>query len=182
MRADRLAGIFFVALGAAALGFGFQIKELGLGQNQDPGPRVFPMVLGAILVVGGIVEFVLSLKKVPQGDSLQSGESVLKETPLSLAGLKNLGVLFVGLVLYVGLIGYLGFGLSTLLFGVAMMVRLGVRWWVAGLVTVGLLAGIYLLFGQLFRVQLPTGVLGLPFLGTECLNENRGGRQPLSFL
>lgn len=163
MRADHLAGIAFVALGAAALGFGLQIKELGLGQNQDPGPRVFPMVLGLILVLGGVLELGLSLRKVSEGDLSHSPQSESKEVWLTPAGLKNLGVIFMGLVLYVGLIAYLGFGLCTLLFGSGMMMRLGVRWWLAVLVSVGLLVGIYLLFGQLFKVQLPNGVLGLPF-------------------
>ena len=163
MRADRLAGACFLVLGVAALVFGLRIEELGLGQNKDPGPRVFPMVLGAILALGGLMELGVSLVKVGNHGSPSPDAGDRVEVRFNLSDFKNFWVVLLGLVLYAILIGVLGFSLSTLLFGVTMMVRLGVRWWVSVLVSLGLVVGIHLLFGQLFKVQLPAGSLGLPF-------------------
>ena len=138
---------------------------LGLGQNQDPGPQAFPIVLGAVLLIGGLFEIATSFALVdsskPKVD--QGEEDIKTDGSAAINGPMNMILIFVGLCLYVGLIGVLGFALSTFLFAVSMMIRLGVRLRISLLSSLGLLLGIHLLFVRLFKVQLPAGMLGLPF-------------------
>jgi putative tricarboxylic transport membrane protein len=165
MMGKRLFGGGLVLLGALAIGLALQIEVLGLGQNQDPGPRAFPIVLGAILLIGGLFEIAISFTRVDssKSDPEQEAKGDGPDGPVALNGPKNMILIFVGLCLYVGLIGVLGFALSTFLFAVSMMIRLGVRIRISLLSSLGLLLGIHLLFVRLFKVQLPTGMMGLPF-------------------
>ena len=73
-----------------------------------------------------------------------------------------MAVMACGLVGYVALISPLGFTLSTLLFGTAVMTWLGNRWWVALLTAVAMVIVVRVLFAVMFKVQLPTGEIGLP--------------------
>ncbi|MBT5706655.1 tripartite tricarboxylate transporter TctB family protein [bacterium] len=165
MRGKRLLGVGLALLGALAIGLALQIEVLGLGQNQDPGPRAFPMVLGVVLLIGGLFEVATSVVRIDSSKSNgdQGDEGVKANHSVSINGPMNMILIFVGLCLYVGLIGVLGFVLSTFLFAVSMMIRLGVRLRISLLSSLGLLLGIHLLFVRLFKVQLPAGMLGLPF-------------------
>jgi hypothetical protein len=165
MRAKRLLGVGLALLGVLAIGFALQIEVLGLGQNEDPGPQAFPIVLGAVLLIGGLFEIATSFALVDSSKlTVNQGEEDIKtDGSAAFNGPLNMILIFVGLCLYVGLIGVLGFALSTFLFAVSMMIRLGVRLRISLLSSLGLLLGIHLLFVRLFKVQLPTGMLGLPF-------------------
>lgn len=165
MSGERFLGVGLALLGAAAIGFALQIEVLGLGQNEDPGPRAFPIVLGGILLIGGLFEIATSFARVdPSKSNGEQREADIKtEGASAINGPKNMILIFVGLCLYVGLIGVLGFVLSTFLFAVLMMIRLGVRLRISLLSSIGLLLGIHLLFVRLFKVQLPAGMMGLPF-------------------
>lgn len=167
MAAGRYLGVGLNVVGALALGFGLRIESVGLGQNSDPGPKAFPFVLAGILILGGIYELVVS---VMAKGALVSSEPTSDEPAapgedrsFSFAGWGKLLFVFLGLVIYVGLIPWLGFTLSTLLFAIGMMRRLDVGWVAAVTTTIGLLLVVNLLFVRLFKVQMPTGQLGLPF-------------------
>lgn len=164
MVGNRLFGAALILVGGAAIGLALQIDVLGLGQNQDPGPRAFPIVLGTILLLGGLYEVASSFGggRAELVDEVGGGDSK-GETTGGKNGRKSMGLIFIGICLYVGTIASLGFTLSTFLFAVSMMIRLGVRWQVSLASTLGLLLGIHLLFVRLFKVQLPDGMLGLPF-------------------
>jgi hypothetical protein len=75
----------------------------------------------------------------------------------------NALVLFAGLLLYLAAMPWCGFSVSTLLFSLGVMLRLGVRRALASVVSLSMIVAIHLLFVKLFKVQLPTGVLGLPW-------------------
>ena len=161
MNGARSLGIAFLVLGGLAIGLGMQIEVLGLGQNADPGPRAFPMMLGAILMLGGLYELVWSFREKSRHPKPSTPEPTSADgVP---GGRRRMVILYVGLCVYVGCIGVVGFGLSTFVFGVGMMRLLGVRWPVTIGTTLGLLVIIHLLFVGMFKVQLPTGTLGLPF-------------------
>ena len=144
-----------MVVGGLAIGLGTRIEVLGLGQNADPGPRMMPLVLGGILTLGGLYELARGL--------IGRRSTGKDESSLPKGAIQRMLVLFLGLVAYVALVGYLGFALSTLVFATLMMWWLGVKWPVALSTTLGLLVVIHLLFVQVFKVQLPAGVLNLPF-------------------
>ncbi len=145
---NLLLGGFFVLIGALAVIFGAQIKA-GFQSDFDPGPQCFPVALGIILLGGGLVEWARSLF-ISEGEPAESGFS------------KHSGLLFGGIVFYVALIPVLGLLLATLLGGMAMLRWLGASWLAATASAFVLVLSVYLLFQILFRVSLPSGMLGLP--------------------
>ncbi len=163
MTAGRIAALSLMLLGGATLFWSFRIEELGLGQNQDPGPRMFPLLLSGVLVLGGMYDFICSFacnqaaEGNPNDEAREDGPNMTRD------GLRNFGFVLVSLLIYVAAIGFLGFSISTFVFAVGMMVKLGVRPRLALLASVALIAGVQILFVQLFKVQLPAGVLGVAF-------------------
>ncbi len=146
----RLAlALFFVIAGGLAVLFAVQIPETGFQNEYDPGPRVVPLLMGAVLILGGLAEGVRSSRRE---------EDVSPD-----AGLGAFWVLLAALTLYALVMPYSGFALATVILTVFVASSMGVRWWVAGMLALGLVAVVYLLFVYLFRVPLPQGVLGLPF-------------------
>jgi len=127
--------------------------------STDPGPWFFPRVLVACLVTGmcliaGANEWRVRARARRPGSL---NEEVRVDTArLSERGVLDVVLLVAGLALYLSVIPWLGFFAGTLLFAVAMMVRLGTRWPTAIGLSVCLLGVVYLLFVQQFRVVLPT--------------------------
>ena len=72
---------------------------------------------------------------------------------------KNVLFSFTSLALYVIAIQWLGFSVSTFLFGTSLMIRLGSRWWLAVLVSLLAVLIIRLVFVMAFDVYLPEGFL-----------------------
>ncbi|GAB5561640.1 MAG: hypothetical protein SynsKO_32870 [Synoicihabitans sp.] len=147
---DVWLGGGLIVLSVAVFGFSRSIKSLGMGDNFDPGSKAFPLGLAAILAIGGAIEIWQSRKNV----SLAKPQSGRMKTTL---------ILLVGLGAYVFLLPWLGFALSTLGLGTAMMVWLGNSWPKAITSSAVLVAVVYGLFVIAFKVPLPGGVLNLPF-------------------
>lgn len=140
------------------------IAELGLGNNADPGARLFPIGLSILLAFAGVIEIWRDLRARSESKGISIGkETDPVERKLSTdRRIRVLGLLVV-FALFILAIPWLGFTLSTLLFATAMMMMLGASWKLAGSVTIVLVLIVNLLFGALFHVPLPTGITGLPF-------------------
>jgi tripartite-type tricarboxylate transporter receptor subunit TctC len=125
--------------------------------SADPGPWFFPRVLSLCLAVGvGIVigaEF-WRRRNRPEDVSVADGSWLRfwRER-----GKLDAVLFLVALGVYVAAMPWLGFFASTFVFGTALMLRLGTRWWTAAAVSTGMLLIVYLLFVQQFRVVLPAG-------------------------
>lgn len=132
------------------------IDEAGFASSSsphDPGPWLFPSLLTALLVAGtaGVIgkTLVLSQSATPA--------PAIRAHPQRYG---DLLVLVAALPAYVAAIGLAGFFPSTLVFATLLVQRLGMRWYAAAGLCGLLLAVIYVLFVQVFRVQLPAGVWG----------------------
>jgi tripartite-type tricarboxylate transporter receptor subunit TctC len=121
-----------------------------LGQNHDPGPRALPLLLASLLVLALAFEGFESWRrrKTPAAVSTEPGQR---------SGVISRDALFllVALVGYVAAMPWAGFTLTTPVFVLAVLWRLGVRWWPAAITAVAIVAAIHLLFVTLFKVQLP---------------------------
>jgi len=157
-------GLSLVAFGSLALLFSRDIGQTGFGGNHDPGPRFVPVVLAACLVLWGVLETVRSLvgKRRPVDAELSDADSIGDATAPSI-NRWNLVVVMAVVCVYVPAISWLGFTLSTFLLATGLIVWLGGRWWVAPIVSVVMVGVVKVLFSNLFKVQLPSGDLGLPF-------------------
>lgn len=146
---DIAAGIFLNLLGLGTFGASWQIAEGAGGQLH---PRTFPLILGALLFLGGTILIVQSFRSI-------HGEDKKIEWP-DPQGWKNLGTGFISIAAYIGLCQLIGFLLSTLFF-------LGFFIWFFGkykprlvaIFALGTALFIYLLFVRLLQLTLPLGPL-----------------------
>lgn len=124
--------------------------DKGLTGNNDPGPLALPWVLVIGLVVVGGWE----LARGPRSADTPTNRtrSFAKLLPICIA-----------LIVYVVAVTWLGFAVSTFAFVAMTTWKLGAKLWSASLAAGVILAIVWLLFVVAFQVQLPRGVLGLPF-------------------
>jgi putative tricarboxylic transport membrane protein len=158
---DCLLGVALMLLAAVAFWFALDIGRTGTGGGHDPGPRFFPMLLSTLLFVSGAFQAVWALfqraESRPADAEAGLDKSLAKSRP------HRWLILLAGLIVYVVALTWVGFALSTVAMSAGVMVWLGNRWWVALTVAVVMVLAVRLLFVVMFRVQLPTGELGLPF-------------------
>lgn len=150
---QRIAGAAWLAVGIIAVVLGSAIKKPGFASNQDPGPQFFPILLGSFLAIGGCILLIKSFYPIVPREERTEGP--LKKGPLLL--------FMIGFLVYLLVMPWIGFSLASSAFIFSMIWLQGSRWHVALSLAIGLVISIQILFGKLFHVQLPAGVLGLPF-------------------
>jgi len=156
---QTLSGLVWLSVGLAAIVLSGAIKKPGFANNQDPGPQFFPILLGTLMVAGGVALcgsgiFAKWKSGTHPSDALNKSETTRTKALLGF---------LLGFGAYIFLIPWLGFTLSSLGFGFALVWLQGSRWYVSASMILALMIGIKLLFGMLFHVQLPEGVIGFPF-------------------
>jgi len=150
MHADRIWGVVILVLGGAYLLEGIRIPPPAIG---DPlGPRVFPTVLGGVMLVCAV-----GLLFRPRRREAPVIEWKFFAPVVLLAGL---------LVAYAFSLAWLGYPLATLLFMVLAARMMGERSLVGSLpIALGFAVGVYLLFTKFLLIPLPAGALTLLGLG-----------------
>ncbi len=154
-------GWFLLLLAANILYFAQGISGLALG-NHDPGPQALPMVLGVLLLLGGVFELGKAWWHRRAQTPQTSSEPVSARLAISSS---DRVVIFTvcALLAYLISMDWLGFSLSTILFGSSLLWRLGARWWISLTVSVAITLLVHLLFVTLFKVPLPESAWGIPF-------------------
>jgi hypothetical protein len=118
--------------------------------------------MSALLLLGGIqqaVAGVLRSRKLHRANGGKLGVEVREPG----ADWLRWSATAAGIVGFALLLPWTGFVLAAGLFVVGYLRASGMAWWKGLLSAAGLAAAVVLLFGMLFRVQLPAGRLGLPF-------------------
>lgn len=140
-------GLLLLCLGLLALVFAPAATQTSLGNNADPGPRIFPFILSGILIIGGALEIALAVREgINDRFRFTFNKRFAATTLLLFAFLP---------AIYWG-----GFFLATFVIATAIGMILGTRHWVAVLTATVLLAVIKVMFGILFKLPLPEGPLG----------------------
>lgn len=147
-----LFGIALIVLSIAVIMESLTFPEAVSAGKKTPGPSFFPILLSVILILAGIYQVSAGLKMPRCGTSLQWSW-----------GTSNGVIIIFLLFLYVSVMEHLGYALSTLAFGILLMMRLKVRFFKAVAVTGLVVLFIVSIFGQVFHIQLPVGSLGLPW-------------------
>ena len=140
-----------IVLGALSIYVMIEAKKMpaeiaGLGM----GPGVLPFWLGAGIFILSIIQAVESLMDKSSPKKL-----------FSISEMKNVGIMFLALVLYAISVDLFGFGISTLLLVFFLIRRLGkYAWWKCG--TFGVIVSVVsvYLFRVLLEMPLPTGIVG----------------------
>jgi putative tricarboxylic transport membrane protein len=144
MRAERTGATVVLLLGAGYLWEAIFMEEVTIG---DPlGPKVFPVILGALMVALGF-----SLLIRPAGASQSQPFTRTAVSALILAAL---------LCAYGFGIEWIGYPLATFVFLLTSSRLLGEKSWVAGLVIpLAVSLGVFVLFTQALDIPLPLGFI-----------------------
>lgn len=157
-------GVAWLAIGILTCALASRISYTSLGDNHDPGPRAFPLALGVCLAIGGIAEIYSTVRH--QRRQAGAGRFVGEEGRnrfLSHKPNRDTLLFLAALLVYIPAISVIGFSLATISFSFLIMMRLGAGTRMALLLSGVMVLVIHLLFVRLFKVQLPPGLLGLPF-------------------
>jgi tripartite-type tricarboxylate transporter receptor subunit TctC len=130
--------------------------------NHDPGPMFFPGVV-ALLLAGFSTACWLAGRKPETDQQRQPAADPAGQPTIGSLNWLPMLLLLAGLTAYVIVLPWLGFTLGTLVFSVAMLRGLGSRWLSAVTVSLVMVGIVQVLFVTAFKVQLPSGQLGLPF-------------------
>lgn len=207
---QTIAGLVWLVIGLVTMALVWDIKKPGFGNNQDPGPQFFPLLIGYLITIGSmrytmrngyfygsLVVILLAWVKrwlFFDGDHftwlqfyplwitvvLAVGGALLATTQRFIktksdshqtqsepeegtTHFKALIAFAGGFALYIFLIPWIGFSLASVLFGFVLVWLQGSRWYVSMVMNLSLIVGIKVLFGMIFHVQLPEGVIGFPF-------------------
>lgn len=155
----RTFGPVLIGMSVLVLCLTKTIPNEALGNNADPGPRTFPIATASILLAGGIYELIRYFAR-RRRLAFHSSTPGPTASPSPADNVQAL-FLIVGLVVYLLAMPWVGFPAATLVFSIALMLRLGAGKAMAATASAGLVLAIYLLFVLLFKVQLPPGILGL---------------------
>jgi putative tricarboxylic transport membrane protein len=157
---DRVTGLFFVGLGAAAAYGGWKLPPV---PGQPVGPNVFPLVIGVGLALCGLaIAFEI-------GHSFEEEEEIVPfeggAAPAPRGKLYGLRALLPPalLLFYVLAADRLGFIVTAALIVLATSTALGARWKLSLPLTVLAPIAIHLIFSKLLRVPLPIGLLPMPW-------------------
>ncbi len=145
-------GIVLILLSLAVIRESLTFPETVSAGKKTPGPSFFPILLSVVLIISGIQQIAAGARMPREGKG-----------PGWSWGATNSVIIILFLFLYVLLMEYLGYAASTLLFGVLLMVRLKVAFFRALTVTALTVIFIVSIFGQIFHIQLPAGLTGLPW-------------------
>mgnify|MGYP002869388537 CR=1 FL=1 len=152
---DKKLGILAAIIGAGVIIYSSQIEPLM--ELEEPGPKLFPMISGAGILICGLCIF---FRKQTKEDRPFADK----------AGWKRMAELFLILVIYVFIgLEYIGYLISTpillvVLFWVLAEPDKKPKKWFCVAMGVGIGLFLYLFFHVLVELQLPKGVL-LPALG-----------------
>ena len=148
VRRETAAGIVVLLTGVVFLLYNMKYS---LGQWANPGPGVFPLIVGGVWVALAIGHLVSNLRrhKTPAKDLLEENKG--KTKALFMIG---------ALVLYLLIVKWAGFFVTTFLFVVISSRLAGAREWGRPLaLSIGINLFCYLLFGMWLKLSFPKGIL-----------------------
>lgn len=152
---EHVIGVVCVAIGVVTL---LLTRDFPVGQGNVnlTGPAFFPNIVAIVLLTTGVIQIFVGCVNAADRPAITPAaiRSVLARRE---AVTVMLTILLIAL--YVLVMKRIGFFVSTFAVLILMMVRLGAGWIRALIATVVLLAVLYLVFGRLFYVSLPQGVL-----------------------
>jgi putative tricarboxylic transport membrane protein len=159
LRKDSLSSAVLLLIGVGYLWYDLRYP---LETLDNPGPGLFPLVVGLLLVILAILQLAQSGGRLLLARSEQPGSSLSFPTEmLKQAQDERIPWLMVGiLVLYLVVVSWIGFLTSTFIVVIICSKLMGTPGWVRPIaLAAGLLVACYFLFSVWLKVPLPTGYL-----------------------
>ncbi|TXT50866.1 MAG: hypothetical protein FD137_173 [Spirochaetes bacterium] len=156
---DHIVGLVCIAVAAAVL-LVTPSFPAGTDESKYTGPAFFPNVLAVLYLLLGICELILGFALPLKERNGKHGETTKGKSKIDEKSLKTTLLYVVLLVGFVVFFDILGFIVTSLAFLFLLMVLLGVPPFKSLLFSLLFVAVIYLLFGKLFTIGLPAGILG----------------------
>jgi putative tricarboxylic transport membrane protein len=162
---DRITGAFLIALGGVA---GYAGSRLPPVPGQQIGPNVFPMVIGAGLVICGIlIAARVGRHFEDEAEADLAAHSAAEAATPAQAGTWWRGMMALLppglLVFYVLAVDRLGFLATAAAMVLAASLALGARLRLAVPIAIAAPPIVHLLFAKLLRVPLPPGLIPTPW-------------------
>jgi putative tricarboxylic transport membrane protein len=158
-RKEVLSSLVLILFGAVFLLYDIKYP---LDELANPGPGVFPLLVGTVLAILAALQLVRSLRKMkPPGGENEGTEEArpVTETPRRDAGARVLLMIAV-FVVYLLMVKWVGFFASNFLFVIVSSRLLGAKDWKSPiLLSVGIDLFCYLLFEVWLKVSFPRGIL-----------------------
>ncbi len=155
--------VILAALSVWVLYMAAQLPEFIQRGQRLPGPRYFPTILSVFLLIAAGVELAryLRYRRSVSGEYGGALDRVRERLSMlrSSWGARSVGVILGTSVALVPVTQLIGFPLAGTAYGVLLMMRLKARWYSAVVVSVVVVIVITVVFGRLFRVPLPLGVI-----------------------
>jgi len=154
---DHIVGLICVAIAGTVLAITPSFPAGQEGVNLT-GPAFFPNVLAIIYILLGAAELVVGFRSSSSREKTMAGQPSSTVAKPSIRKFLE----FVGLlVAFAALFQPLGFIVATLLFLFLLMLLLGVKPLKSVLFSLVYTGVIFLLFGKLFTIGLPVGILSI---------------------
>lgn len=122
------------------------------------GPAFFPNTLAIAYIILGFLQIILAFKAQAKTQRGHNGAANAPQQRGKIATAFEFIALMIAYIIFFVPLGYL---ISTILFLFLLMWLLGLKWWKSLLYSAIYTAVIYLLFGKLFTIDLPAGILGV---------------------
>lgn len=153
---DHLIGLACLALAVTIYWVSAGFPTLTTGASELTGPSFYPRVLALVLVLCGVLQIISGFKNTDEDRKLN-----FARLPAAWSGGGVGHVLTVcGLIIFfIYTLEFLGFFITTPIVLVSLMWRFGVPWKQNILYSMVLVAVLYLIFGKLFTIYLPSGIL-----------------------
>ncbi|MBN1856254.1 MAG: tripartite tricarboxylate transporter TctB family protein [Dehalococcoidia bacterium] len=123
-------------------------------RDTDFGPALFPRVVAAILLILGIL-VLLQVRRHRMRAKSDTGETTEVELPTTSAGMRNVAVTLVTIVVYIAVVDRVGFIPTTLVFLFVLTKAYGLSTFRSVLSSCFITTFVYVLFSMLLRVVLP---------------------------
>ena len=161
---DRVTGVFLIALGGVAAYGGSLLPPV---PGQQVGPNVFPMVVGAGLVLcGALIALGIgrSFEEEAEADLAAHSSEELQQQSAKRWWHGPMVLVPPGLLLfYVLAVDRLGFLVTAAALVLTAAIALGARLRLAIPLAIGAPLFVHLVFAKLLRVPLPTGLVPAPW-------------------
>jgi small-conductance mechanosensitive channel len=156
---DHIVGLVCIAIAIAVL-LVTPSFPAGTDESKYTGPAFFPNVLAVLYLALGLYELILGFINAFKERNGKQGTTEKDRIKLDGKSVRSTVLYVVLLVGFVVFFDILGFIVTSLVFLFLLMVLLGVTPIKSLIFSFFFVAMIYLLFGKLFTIGLPAGILG----------------------